>query len=497
MEDHRKLAKGVFVNTVGMLTKTSRIIYLAIFSRMLGQDGFGLYMLAFAMSELMSKFSVLGLEGGMLKLSGHYVAQDKKDELRWVLSRVLGLGLVLSLIATVLCWSISPWLAGSIIRKQELARPLQLFCLSIPGLCLTSIVMFSIRSTLDMKYENIIRSFFEPMLILSAGVFFLKMNLGVRGLAFAHILSSGLAFIVSTVFFVRLFPKSKRPPRVNWRDLFHTSIPMGGLSMLGLFKTKMDLFFIGRFLPLSSVGIYSAIIEINQILSKMKSLFDPVLVPMAQLFHERIDREKFSHNISVGLRWVMIPILGVLGTMILLPESYLGFFGEHFEEGVMAMWIYSFGQAFASIFGILENVLAITGYAYSVFSQLLVMILSNTALLLIVVPKFGLEGAACASSVFFITISFWRIGFMKRKFQVNIFQRRLLKPLIAFAAPLALFLVFARTYHEQPLFVRVLIGVSYLTVYLVTLIKLGLEDVDRDILRGLGGRMGYFRKFFA
>lgn len=492
MDDHRKLAKGVWVNVLGLLTKTSRIAYLAVFSRMLGPEGFGLYMLSFSISEVISKFSAIGLEGGMLKLTGRYLALDQAAEVRWILHRVIWIGFFFSFAVTGLSWAIAPFIANDLINKAALTTPFRLFCLSIPWLCMSWIVLYSIRSTLDMKYENLIKSFIEPVVTLILGVISLSVfKMGVEGLAWAHLLASVIGFAVSLFFFYRLFPHSQRPDKVDWRDLFNTSIPMGGLSALGMFKVKVDLFFIGRFLPLSSVGIYSAIIEINQALSKMRSLFDPILVPMVQSFHEKIEKERMSQSLSLGLRWVSIPVLGVMGTMLLFPEAYLGFFGDNFETGIKALCIYAIGQVIASIFGVLENVLAVTGYAYSMFFQLSLMVSVNLVLLTFLVPKYGIEGAALVSTLYLIVINTWRIFFVKQKMQVWPIRKHLIKPFLAFLLSLGAFFLLKTFYQDRSFLIKIFAGVTYLITYVFLLFKMGLEDVDRDMLQSIVARVPF------
>ncbi|HDK02410.1 MAG TPA: hypothetical protein ENG84_00975, partial [Gammaproteobacteria bacterium] len=58
------LARGVLVNAFGILVKVSRTGYLILFSRLIGADGFGIYLLAFTLQELAGKIGILGLHWG-------------------------------------------------------------------------------------------------------------------------------------------------------------------------------------------------------------------------------------------------------------------------------------------------------------------------------------------------------------------------------------------------------------------------------------------------
>ena len=80
--DDSPLARGVLVNSLGVLLKTSRPLYLVLFARSLGIEDFGIYLLAFAIQEAVSKVATLGLNWGGKQVIGYLYTAGRQSEMR-------------------------------------------------------------------------------------------------------------------------------------------------------------------------------------------------------------------------------------------------------------------------------------------------------------------------------------------------------------------------------------------------------------------------------
>jgi O-antigen/teichoic acid export membrane protein len=488
-QDHRKLAKGVLVNILGMLAKSSRPIFLVIFSRMLGAEKFGLYMLAFATQEIVSKLAALGLDQGVTRLVGRLRAQGRDQDVRAVVQKSLMVGIMTSAVVALVLGLSAGRLSQLLLGTDRLVSPLRNFCWGMPALVSTTMILYAIRPTLRMQYELYVRSVAEPVIILALGAFALYKDFGVPGLAIVHNLAAFVTLVLAWTFFLRVYPASRGPVApVDWKLLWHTSLPMGGMECLGMFKLKLDLMVIGRFMPLTSVGIYSAVVEISSILRKLRATFDPVLGPIAQIHHEREETDRLNRNLALALRWVMIPSLALFGIMLLLPEMFLRFFGEAFKTGAVALRVFAFGQLVFVTLGLLEGVLAIVGFAYVTLINAVVLILVNLVLLRLMVPIWGIEGAAWATCASFTAIALWRLAQARKLVGVRPFEKSQIKPILAFAIAMTAGFAALKIFRPEALVAQIALSVGFLLVYFAAVLGLRVEERDLDIVQAVKRR---------
>ena len=487
--EHRQLAKGILTNTLGAAAKVSRALFLIAFSRMLGAELFGLYLLAFAIQEVVGKLASLGMEHGIMRLATHLRAQGRADEIRGSVERILMLAVVTSSLVALGLGLSADWISHVFVHKPALGSPLRNFCFGLPAVCSTSILLYAIRPTLDMRYEVYVRSLFEPLLILVLGVAAIRLGLGATGAVFAHNLAAFASLVLALFYFLRLHPQSGRKVPVRWKFLLNTSLPMGGMELLAMFKLRLDLLVIARIMPLASVGIYGAIVEIGNVLRKTRATFDPILMPMAQLLHEQKDRSRLKKNLALAIRWVMIPSFALLGPMLLIPEFFLQFFGVSFLDGRTALRIFSVGQLFVVTLGLLEGVLAVTGFAFVTLINSFVLVGANLVLLLWMVPRWGISGAALATTVSFIAVTVWRLLQSRKLLGLWPFERAQYKPLTAFALALAVAVPLTLRRQPLPLLSQLPCLALFLVTFAVALFGLKLEGHDKDVLRGIRSRI--------
>jgi glycosyltransferase involved in cell wall biosynthesis/O-antigen/teichoic acid export membrane protein len=494
MEEEREhLARGVLVNLAGIIAKVSRPLYLILFSQILGVKSFGLYMLAFAIQETVSKFAILGLNWGSKRVVGHLKSTGRSDDIPHTVGRILLTTLAFSCFVAFLLFLSAPWIAASFFGQPELARLLRIFSLGMPPLCGMFVLTYSYRPSLDMRYELYVRSMIEPTSVLLLGAAMLFAGQGLDGVVAAHVVASLIGFAAALYFFFRIFPR--RPgvsARTDWRMLFHSSLGMGGMEFLTNVKLRLDLFVLARFLSLTHVGIYSAIVEIASLLRKGRSAFDPILMPLTQKLLLEGEMNKLRDQLATSLRWSLQLGLGAFGIICLIPEPLLSLFGSDFVHGNagLVLIVLAAGMFFHMSLGLLEGVLAITGFAYVTLVNMIVMMTVNFLLLILLVPTWGIIGAAVATTSSYVGVTVWRVFQSRRLLAVNPFDFSHLLTLLSWLAAMAsaLLLPFARSHAPGRLLPAAIFAVLY-PALLVLARQRGIRrpSVGRTLVHAEGG----------
>jgi O-antigen/teichoic acid export membrane protein len=443
----RPLERGLLMNALGIIVKASRTVYLILFGRILGAEGFGIYLLAFAVQEFISKFAILGLNWGGKQIVGALKAQGKNHSIRPTVIRILWITLSFSsLVAVAMAQGAA--LLAAMLNQDSLAGPLRIFAIGFPFLCGMYVLVYSFRPNLNMKYEMVVTSIVEPMSVLLLGIAFLSGFRNVEVLAWAHVGASIVAFFTALYFFNRIYPsiESRGGASIDWSMLLHGSATMGGMELVGNLQSKIDLFIMALFFPPHIIGIYGAATQIASLLRKSRAAFDPILMPIAQLLHLRSDHQQLQAEVSRAVGWAVCIGLGLLGLMVLIPQQLLGLFGSEFSGGIFGtvLIILAIGQFFHMSGGLSEGILAITGHGYVSLVSGVILVLSECALLFALIPLWGLTGAAIAASVPFIGVTLWRVAQTRRLLGIGMFTMDQTRIVLAWAACLAAALVVSR-----------------------------------------------------
>jgi O-antigen/teichoic acid export membrane protein len=129
-----------------------------------------------------------------------------------------------------------------------------------------------------------------------------------------------------------------------------------------------------------------------------------LILPNIAGMHARGDRIGLQHLVTKAARIVSLMAAAGLAILLFAGHPLLSLmFGAEFTEAYMALIILAFGQLVNALFGPVALVLNMTGHERLTLIGVLVAVGVNVLLNLLLIPRFGMEGAACASAAALIT----------------------------------------------------------------------------------------------
>lgn len=165
---------------------------------------------------------------------------------------------------------------------------------------------------------------------------------------------------------------------------------------------------------------FQIVATLNLIIAASESILSPVIAEsFARGDKYRISR--ISRLTVVGMMAVGSPILLAV---LFAPHFLMGMFGPDFAEGATALQILALGQAFNLLTGPAGSILIMTKHerwllAYAVISALLA-----AALALVLIPLYGVNGAAVAVSGSMIFRKAFAMGLVRWVVGIKIFERK-------------------------------------------------------------------------
>ncbi len=401
----QELIRGIKINIVGNLFRFSRMGFFVVAALLYGTELFGVYTIAWASTELLNRYGMLGLEHGMLFELAHFKETGETRKLYQKITSSLKACLSVSLLGAVgLAVYTYIYVDTPLIRNS-------LFLL-IPTIPLYNVGVLLIQATMglkEMKYHAIIRSGIEPLAMLLLLFVFWKTPLKDYGIILAQGLALLLVVVLSVITFRRcfswrqVFQTWRRPGR--YRAIIRYSLPMYIIEAVDTTLYRMDIFLISAFLGAGStaqmkmLGVYGFAKQIARVITQTKNAFAPIFVPISSESYLRNDQQElwdqmrfameklFLLNIAFGL------FLAVFGKDILL---IVGKDASLLSNGTFLLLLG--GQFLYSTFSIIMFFLVTTQSARLFLIMELVILAACALLGSVLVPQFGAWGAAAAIS---------------------------------------------------------------------------------------------------
>lgn len=335
----REFAHNLSWSSVGFLFNAITLFGVNILAaRLLGPDGYGKYNLILVSANLLSTVVLLGMQTVVAKFVSESENESEKSIfMSNALRIVTANNIILSLVLAVAFLSGSTYLANGGL------------------LFVTSVFAFAIFLSYKSVFESIARGFglfkTQSMLKIAESLavcmaFFLFFYVLHYESVYSYIAALVFGMFIFCVYLYRKLSRFMVPWNTPY---FQKTIRYSRntilLLMIMTFMSYADRLYVGRFLGMRELGIYSAYLTsstvfIGQIMLMLNNVFFPTVVSMK-------DKQLVRHQLDRVALYAFFPIF-----LLLFAVSYvvIGFFGEGFEKSIILVAIFSF-LAFLQLFG--------------------------------------------------------------------------------------------------------------------------------------------------
>lgn len=408
-EDIKKVAKGAGITIVGSCTGKG-IFFLSqvIISRWLGVEAFGLYALGLATVKICEIISRLGLNAGGMR----FVSIFKDEDLGKLKGIILAASFISFLTGAVVGASVfclSGWISTAVFSKPEFNETLRLFACGIPFLASMTVVTALLQGFHTTKYTVYVRDIIQPVANMGLSVLLLALGFGLVGVVVAFVVSHVLGLIAGLFSFSKLFPgfsqKDLKPDYVI-KELVMYSLPLLFVGFLQYFLSNTDTLMLGYFGTSSDVGVYRAASQLPMVMVLFLFASNSVYAPLAADLYHKQETERLASIFKATTKWISYIVVPLFIIIIFSARDLMLIFGEEYvESGYRILIILAFGQLISCVTGGVLFTLIMTGKQHIEFYYEIALVILNIALNVLLIPKYGVIGAAIASSASSIAIN--------------------------------------------------------------------------------------------
>ncbi len=403
----QEISRGAKINFIGTLLRLSRIALILIAAWLFGPANFGIFTLAWAIAEVLIKFSTFGLEKGLLFELAYLHRKEHETELYTKVAASLKLAFFTSLL-TSFCLFLY---AYGWVDIFETRFNLYLASLIIPIHTMGALLIHCSMGLKEMKHKVIIRDGVEPLLIiLGLFLFYALSPLKPYGIMLAH----GLGMLGSLLFSLHalgkfLDVKTLRkflPSAKNYLALMRYSLPVYLIEIFDTILFRLDIFLVGALLGTGSVeqksliGVYGLARRVARVMIQTKNNFDPIFIAVTSESYRRNDWDRVWKSIRFSTEKIFL-LNGALALFLaVFGREILEIFGRESRlvGSTTFLWLLA-GQFSYSTFSLLSYFLVLTGRYRPFLTGYALVILLAALFGVWWIPRDGIHGAAMISGI--------------------------------------------------------------------------------------------------
>lgn len=404
---------GSVTGTLGLniFSKFISLVFGVLIARAMGASDYGVYAYAFAILELVKIPSSLGLPGLVTRNVAVYGTRHEWSSMRGLLIRAHQAVGAMSVVMIALGFAISLLLGGHFGTRTAL-QTFWLALLLVPILGFSALRDATLRGLHYIVPAQIPESLVRPLVALAlvGGLWLLGNSpLTPQRVMGVQIIAMGLAFAVGTYLLLKRLPPGTRtaPARFETKRWLFGALPFLVNGGLFLINGQTDIVMLGWFTSSADVGIYRVAAMAAGLIGFGLAAANNSLGPVFARLHEEGDLARLQRILTRGAQATLLFGLPVALVFILFGRQILGLvFGREYIPGATPLTILAVGQLVSVGVGSVGQLLEMTGHARDTAHAIALSAALNIALNAVLIPAWGVNGAALATT---ISITCWKV----------------------------------------------------------------------------------------
>lgn len=247
--------------------------------------------------------------------------------------------------------------------------------------------------------------------------------------------------------------------------------------------SQADKILIGFYLDAREVGIYAVAMALVAfvpiILQSVNQIFSPTIADL----YARGQIDLLGRIFQTLTKWILGLTLPLAAGMVMFAPALMRIFGHDFEIGWTVLVVGTLGQLINCGVGSVGYLLLMSGKQRRLIRIQAVMACAMLALNIVLIPKWGILGAAVGAAVTNAVTNIWYLAEVRRSLGLLPYNRSYGRLLLPLGGSLAVLLMLQTTLKSvRPEWMAVAAGISlaYFT-FVAIVMAFGLDADDRVI----------------
>lgn len=372
-----------------------------LLARYLGVDEYGVYIYVLAWFEILLLLGVMGWETAALRFVPEYQSPEQRP-LRWGYIRS---AMIVPLVASV---AIALAVALSTLLLREPLNARYALVIIAGGVMLPLNTLLQVVSAVLQAMRRVVASqlpqFILRPIVMGAAVLALgwrTSSISAGEAMSANALGALVTLIVAFAWLAKVVAVELRPvvPEYRVTEWLRVSFPMFLIGGCYLLMQRLDVLMLGSMVGTTPAGVYAVASRLSDFSVLGITAVNMVTTPMFAELYASGRKDELQRVIRLGSVAVVCLCLPAILVAWVFGDWFLGLFGEQFREALPALRIILIGPVVAMCMWSVGFLAAMTGNQTRSALLLALAVALNAGLNLVLIPRFGITGAAAASAI--------------------------------------------------------------------------------------------------
>jgi len=399
----RRLVKGsTIVFTALVLSGIIGLLLRMFLARNLSVGEYGLFYAIFALVGFFALFRDLGLNSALVKYIPEFSVRKEFGAIKSSIAFAALFQAVFAFSVAAIIFTSSGQIALAVFKTEAAVIPLGILCVWFFAMTFYSLIRSVFQGFQNMPAYAGMEFFWILFVLLLAVLSVGVLGQGIRGVAPAYLVATLVVIVFAFAYLGNRYPhvfKGKAPatkPLAKKLFVFALPVFVGGLG--GLILGYMDTLMLTVLRTLPEVGYYQVARPTSGLLEYLGGALIIVFFPMVSELWARRERVILNSMLHFLIKFSFLLAIPAALVFISFPEIIIRLmFGENYLAGATTLQILGGSAITAILFVILASVIAGMGKPTITAKVVGTMVCLNFVGDLLLIPPFGIEGAATAT----------------------------------------------------------------------------------------------------
>ncbi|MDD4939034.1 MAG: flippase [Candidatus Omnitrophica bacterium] len=475
----------VFIGVI--LENIFKYIYNILLARLLGPELVGLYFLGLIVIGFAAILGKFGLDAGILRYASMYKVNNI-NKAKAILFKGIRLGICLSFITSIGILFASKGIALKLFKNASIINIIQYLAFSIPLSTILMLALSYFQAFRTLKYNVLIQNILQPLSNILLFVILFYFGLRINAAVFSYLAALLIALWAAFYFLHKRFKvfAMDKISLLNSHDFLKYSFSMFAILIFNYLYRWIDTLMLGYFRPTYDVGIYNIALRTSVLCSIFFVPFTSVFSPIVSELYEKDRIDELKHIFKVVTRWLFSLTVPLFLIFSFYANRILNIFGREFVIGSNAFIILSFSLLISSATDAIGAcILVMLGRTKIIFINMVTLIIISIILNYILIPKFGILGAAIVNSLSIILMGLLIILEVRYLYGFHPYSLKFFKPLWAGMVSFCILYLSKALIVKSPWFILAQAAFFIFTYMFI----LGFNEDDKVAVRIIANRL--------
>ena len=402
----KKIVKGSSIVFIGIfISKFLAYVYRLLIARV-GPEQYGLFSIALGLTGILVTISVLGLNLGLMRYIPFFKGKEDNEKILLTIRESLKLTAAISLFFSILVFFLSEKISIGLFNNHELIPILKIMSLSIFFGTLTFMLYDLMIAFQKAKYHVLIKNFFENAIkIVLTFILIYIIGIGALGAAYGYLFSLIISLFVAIYmvnkYVFRFITIKKIYGGIKIRkELVSYSMPLMFSDLSISIIVWTDTLILGHFRSATEVGIYNAALPTAHLMYLIPYALMMLFLPVLTESYSKGEKEVLNSIYLRVTKWIFFTNLMLVSFFVLFSRIIMkNLFGQEYISGNIVLIILSLGLFLGYLIEPTERMFMIFKKTKTIFLITISVLVSSLSLNFMLIPIYGMIGAAIAAAI--------------------------------------------------------------------------------------------------